>query len=103
MSEEEWNRVVKTNLTGCWLVAKYVCIRMRDAKQGGSVINISSTGGLNRGHLPGGVAYASSKAGLNAMTKVISLSFANFSVVLYWLMMISFACFLIVFKPRLSL
>lgn len=80
MSEEEWNRVMKTNLTGCWLVAKYVCIRMRDAKLGGSVINISSTGGLNRGHLPGGVAYASSKAGLNAMTKVMALELGEHKI-----------------------
>lgn len=53
------------------MVAKFVCLRMRDASQGGSVINISSTSGLNGGHLPGAVAYASSKAALNAMTKVI--------------------------------
>ncbi|KAJ4706683.1 Reductase [Melia azedarach] len=73
LSEEEWNRVIKTNLTGAWLVAKFVCLRMRDASQGGSVINISSTSGLNGGHLPGAVAYASSKAALNAMTKVMAL------------------------------
>ncbi|KAI3437001.1 uncharacterized protein J3R85_005723 [Psidium guajava] len=73
LSEEEWNDIIKTNLTGSWLVSKYVCIRMRDAHQGGSIINISSIAGLNRGQLPGGVAYASSKAGLNTMTKVMAL------------------------------
>ncbi|XP_030517103.1 3-oxoacyl-[acyl-carrier-protein] reductase FabG-like [Rhodamnia argentea] len=73
LSEEEWNDIVKTNLTGSWLVSKYVCIRMRDAHQGGSIINISSIAGLHRGQLPGGVAYASSKAGLNTMTKVMAL------------------------------
>lgn len=72
LSEEEWNHVLKTNLTGSWLVSKSVCIRMRDANLGGSVINISSIAGLERGQLPGGVHYASSKAGLNTMTKVIS-------------------------------
>lgn len=70
LSEEEWNQNVKTNLTGSWLVSKFVCIHMRDANQGGSVINISSIAGLNRGVLPGCVVYSSSKAGLNAMTKV---------------------------------
>ncbi|KAF8043678.1 hypothetical protein BT93_A1866 [Corymbia citriodora subsp. variegata] len=73
LSEEEWNHIFKTNLTGSWLVSKYVCIRMRDAHQGGSIINISSIAGLNRGQLPGGIAYASSKAGLNTMTKVMAL------------------------------
>lgn len=73
LTEEEWDQTFKTNLKGSWLVSKYVCIRMRDAKQEGSVINISSIAGLNRGQLPGGVAYASAKAGVNAMTKVMAL------------------------------
>ncbi|KAA8517334.1 hypothetical protein F0562_017617 [Nyssa sinensis] len=78
--EEEWNNVLKTNLTGSWLVSKYVCIRMRDANIGGSVINISSIAGLNRGQLPGGVAYSSSKAGVNTMTKVMALELAQYKI-----------------------
>ncbi|KAH7511724.1 uncharacterized protein LOC107431567 [Ziziphus jujuba] len=73
LSEEEWNQVIKTNLTGSWLVSKYVCIHMRDADQGGSIINISSIAGLNRGQLPGGAAYVSSKAALNSLTKVMAM------------------------------
>ncbi|OVA11602.1 Short-chain dehydrogenase/reductase SDR [Macleaya cordata] len=74
LSDEEWNNIIKTNLTGSWLVSKYVGRRMRDANQKGSIINISSIAGLNRGQLPGGVAYASSKAGVNNMTKVTVIS-----------------------------
>jgi len=73
LSEEEWDHVFKTNVTGCWLVSKYVCKRMCDAQMKGSIINISSVAGLNRGQLPGAVAYASSKAGVNMLTKVIIL------------------------------
>lgn len=73
LSEEEWDHVLKTNLTGCWLVSKYVCKRMCDAKVKGSIINISSVGGLNRGQLPGAVAYATSKAGVNMLTKVMAM------------------------------
>ncbi|XP_021297447.1 uncharacterized protein LOC110426539 [Herrania umbratica] len=73
LSEEEWNQNIKTNLTGSWLVSKYVCMHMLDANQGGSIINISSIAGLNRGQLPGGVAYVASKAGLIAMTKSMAL------------------------------
>ncbi|OAY66277.1 3-oxoacyl-(acyl-carrier-protein) reductase FabG [Ananas comosus] len=72
-SEEEWNINMTTNLTGLWLVSKYVCRRMRDAKQKGSVINISSIAGLERGQLPRGVAYSASKAGVNSVTKVMAL------------------------------
>lgn len=70
LTEEEWDHTFKTNAKGSWLVTKYLCIRMRDSHRGGSVINISSIAGLNRGQLPGGLAYASSKAALNTMTKV---------------------------------
>ncbi|KAB1222179.1 Glucose 1-dehydrogenase [Morella rubra] len=80
LSEEEWNRVFKTNLTGTWLVSKYVCIRMRDARQGGSIINISSIAGLDRGQLPGAVAYASSKAGLNTMSKVMAMELGVYKI-----------------------
>ncbi|XP_044505364.1 3-oxoacyl-[acyl-carrier-protein] reductase FabG-like [Mangifera indica] len=80
LSEEEWNLVLKTNLTGSWLVSKSVCIRMRDANLGGSVINISSIAGLERGHLPGDVHYASSKAGLNTMTKVMALELGVYKI-----------------------
>ncbi|CAK8571130.1 unnamed protein product [Lathyrus sativus] len=73
LSEEEWDHVLKTNLTGCWLVSKYVCKHMCDTQRKGSIINISSTSGLNRGQLSGAVAYASSKAGVNMLTKVMSL------------------------------
>ncbi|WOK92582.1 hypothetical protein Cni_G01273 [Canna indica] len=71
--EEEWNATIATNLTGLWLVTKHVCRRMVDAKQKGSVINISSTSGINRGKLPGAIAYAVSKEGVNALTKVMAL------------------------------
>ncbi|XP_043692249.1 3-oxoacyl-[acyl-carrier-protein] reductase FabG-like [Telopea speciosissima] len=73
LSEEEWNNTIGTNLTGSWLVTKYVCRRMRDANLKGSVTNISSIAGLNRGVLPGATAYATSKAGLNTLTKIMAL------------------------------
>ncbi|CAH1424740.1 unnamed protein product [Lactuca virosa] len=76
LSEEAWNSTMRTNLTGTWLVAKYVGRYMCDAKHkhehkhGGSIINISSISGLPRGELPGGLAYVSSKAGVVTLTKV---------------------------------
>ncbi|KAJ1436049.1 Short-chain dehydrogenase/reductase SDR [Sesbania bispinosa] len=69
LSEEEWNQVLRTNLTGTWLVSKSVCKRMRDAQRKGSIINIASIAGLNRGQLPGSVAYSCSKGGVNMLTK----------------------------------
>ncbi|KAL7134251.1 hypothetical protein ABFS83_11G014000 [Erythranthe nasuta] len=80
LSEDEWNHVVNTNLTGSWLVAKSVGKRMRDAARGGSIINISSVSGLNRMQVPGAVAYSSSKAGLHLMTMVMALELGNYKI-----------------------
>ncbi|KAL0346152.1 UNVERIFIED_CONTAM: Peroxisomal trans-2-enoyl-CoA reductase [Sesamum radiatum] len=80
LSEEEWNDNIKTNLTGTWLVSKYVCRRMRDGRQGGSVVNISSIAGLERGQLPGGLAYACAKTAINAMTKVMAMELGVFRI-----------------------
>jgi len=44
---------------------------MREAKIAGSVINISSVSGLNRGQFTGAAAYAASKAALDQLTKVL--------------------------------
>ncbi|KAI3801351.1 hypothetical protein L1987_29455 [Smallanthus sonchifolius] len=78
--EDEWDSTMRTNLTGTWLVSKYMCIRMRDAKHGGSIINISSIAGLDRGQLPGAIAYASSKTGVNTLTKVMAMELGMYKV-----------------------
>ncbi|KAL8191719.1 hypothetical protein R6Q57_028450 [Mikania cordata] len=80
LDEEEWNSTIKTNLTGTWLVSKYMCMLMRDAKQGGSIINISSIAGLDRGQLPGGLAYAASKTSVNVLTKVMALELGEYKI-----------------------
>ncbi|KAL0554984.1 hypothetical protein IC582_008915 [Cucumis melo] len=80
LSEEEWDEVMGTNLKGSWLVSKYVCIHMRDTNRSGSVINISSIGGLNRGHIPGGPAYSASKAGLNTLTKIMAHELGAYNI-----------------------
>lgn len=80
LTEEEWNNTIKTNLTGAWLVSKYVCILMRDSKLGGSIINISSIAGLERGQLPGGLAYSASKVAVNTMTKVMASELGVYNI-----------------------
>ncbi|KAG6528282.1 3-oxoacyl-[acyl-carrier-protein] reductase FabG-like [Zingiber officinale] len=79
-SEEDWNNNIRTNLTGLWLVSKHVCKLMCDAKVKGSVINISSIGGIDRGQLPGGLAYTASKTGVNGVTKAMALELGQFNI-----------------------
>ncbi|KAH6772207.1 Rossmann-fold superfamily protein [Perilla frutescens var. frutescens] len=82
LSEEEFNRVKDTNLTGSWLVSKYVGARMRDGGcgGGGSIINISSLSGLNRTQFHGLLAYPSSKADLHSMTKIMALELGDYNI-----------------------
>ncbi len=69
MSEEQWARVLDTNLTGSWRVAKRASMKMLRARWG-RIIFISSV----VGHLgaPGQANYAASKAGLLGLARSIS-------------------------------
>ncbi|CAE5962398.1 unnamed protein product [Arabidopsis arenosa] len=80
LSEEEWDKVFRTNLTGSWLVSKFVGVLMRDAKRGGSVINISSISGLHRGLRPGCLAYACSKGGVDTMTRMMAIELGVYKI-----------------------
>ncbi|MEV4703501.1 beta-ketoacyl-ACP reductase [Actinoplanes sp. NPDC049316] len=69
MSEEQFTRVLDTNLTGAFRCAKRASSKMLRAKWG-RIIFISSVVGLYGG--PGQVNYAASKAGLVGMARSIT-------------------------------
>lgn len=69
MSEEQFERVIDTNLTGAFRCAKRASSKMLRAKWG-RIIFISSVVGLYGG--PGQVNYAASKAGLVGMARSIT-------------------------------
>jgi NAD(P)-dependent dehydrogenase (short-subunit alcohol dehydrogenase family) len=76
--ENDWDRVVDTNLKGAWLVAQEVARRMVAHGQGGGIINIASILGLRVvGGLP---EYCASKAGLIHLTKVLALELARHKI-----------------------
>ena len=78
MSEEEWDRVVDTNLTGCARVARAVAQRMRDDKQGGAIVNIASILGMR---VAGQVSsYIAAKGGLVHLTKAMALELARYGI-----------------------
>ena len=72
--EEEWNRVINTNLKGYFLVAQAVVPQMIRNNYG-KVINTSSI--LGAVGLPNQVAYASSKGGVDQLTKVMAIEWAQ--------------------------
>lgn len=70
-----WSGVVDTNLKGTFFVAQAVARGMRQAGQGGAIINIASI----LGHRVAGnvSAYAASKAGVIQLTKALALEWAR--------------------------
>jgi NAD(P)-dependent dehydrogenase (short-subunit alcohol dehydrogenase family) len=75
--EEEWDRVINTNLKGYYLVAKAVAPQMIERGYG-KVINMSSI--LGRIGLPNQLAYASAKGGVDQMTMIMALEWAKLGV-----------------------
>ncbi len=75
--EEEWDRVINTNLKGYFLVTQALVPQMIENGYG-KVINMSSI--LGAVGLPHQVAYASSKGGVDQMTKVMALEWAKLGV-----------------------
>jgi NAD(P)-dependent dehydrogenase (short-subunit alcohol dehydrogenase family) len=78
MSEEDWNTVIDTNLSGVWRVAKHAAHAMKTAGEPGSIINIASITALRPAHTI--AAYAASKAGVDHMTRVMALELARFRI-----------------------
>lgn len=77
MSEEEWQSVIDTNLTGYFATMRAAFPFMRERKAG-RVVNIISTAGLI-GNV-GQANYAASKGGIMSLTRVAALDMARYNV-----------------------
>ena len=77
VEESEYDRVLDTNLKGCFFCAQAVARRMVE-KKSGSIINISSVLGTR----PIGTltTYCASKGGLNQLTATMALELARYNI-----------------------
>jgi NAD(P)-dependent dehydrogenase (short-subunit alcohol dehydrogenase family) len=73
-SEEDWHRVMATNLTGVWLCMKYE-IPVMLKRGGGAIVNNGSVLGLVGA--AGTVSNVASKHGVSGLTKSAALQFAT--------------------------
>jgi NAD(P)-dependent dehydrogenase (short-subunit alcohol dehydrogenase family) len=74
LSEEEWRRVISTNLDAVFLWAQEAARRMLAAGKPGAIVNIASV--LGFGASKGVIAYTTAKAGVVQMTKALGLELA---------------------------
>ena len=74
VTEEEWRRVVGTNLDAVFFRAQEAAKRMLAAGKKGAIVNIASV--LGFGVSKGTIAYSTAKAGVIQMTKALGLELA---------------------------
>jgi 3-oxoacyl-[acyl-carrier protein] reductase len=74
MKPEQWQRVIDVNLTGCFNCCR-AASRIMIKQRGGRIINLSSiVAGVGR---PGQANYAAAKAGVEGLTRSLSLELAH--------------------------
>lgn len=77
--EDNWERVLRVNLTGVWLCMKYEMRLMLEQKPaGGAIVNAASVAGMvaERG-LP---AYSAAKGGVLALTRTAAAEYARLGI-----------------------
>jgi len=78
MNDEDWNRVIDTNLKGAFLLSQAVVGKMVAQGQGGKIINVASIGALIG--WPNMSAYCASKGGCLQLTKSMALEWVRYNI-----------------------
>jgi len=74
---EEWERVVRVNLTGTFLTCKHV-IRHMVEQRSGSIVNVASVEGIEG--TEGGSAYNASKGAVVILTKNLAIDYGRLGI-----------------------
>ncbi len=77
LGEGDWDRVIRTNLKGCFLCTQRAARHMKD-HGGGRIINIGS--GSNKIAFPRLVDYTASKGGIEMFTKVAAVELGEYGI-----------------------
>ena len=77
LGEDGWDRVIDTDLKGCYLCSQAAGKRMVDQKRG-NIINIASTAAIKAAPQMG--AYCIAKAGVVMLTRVLALELAKYNI-----------------------
>lgn len=78
LSPEEWQHTIDINLNGTFYTLKYSVPHLK--KRGGSIIVTASVNGTRMFSNAGASAYATSKAGQVALTKMMALELAEYGI-----------------------
>ncbi len=78
MTEEQWERVIRTDLTGVYLGSRYAAKQMIKQGNGGRIINLSSIHA--KISEPQCSAYTAAKSGVEGFTKTIATELAPYKI-----------------------
>ncbi len=79
LTSEKWEHVLRTNLTGTFLCAKYCMLQMKEQGHGGRILFIGS-GVAHQGALLGHAAYAASKGAIHSLARTLARTGAPLSI-----------------------
>ena len=77
VEEADWDRVITTNLKGCYLCTQRAARNMKDYRSG-AIVNIGS--GCNKVPFPNLSAYTASKGGIEMFTKSSALELGQYGI-----------------------
>ena len=77
MRDEDWNKVIQVDLSGCFFCCREA-VKLMMRKKSGSIVNISSLSGLMG--QPGQCNYSAAKGGMNAFTKALAKEMAAYGI-----------------------
>jgi NAD(P)-dependent dehydrogenase (short-subunit alcohol dehydrogenase family) len=75
---DQWDAIMNTNLKGTWLCMKYQIQIMMKNKNGGTIVNMASVGGLMGFAYTG--AYAASKGGVISLSRTAAIECAKYNI-----------------------
>jgi 3(or 17)beta-hydroxysteroid dehydrogenase len=74
VSLEDWERMLRIDLTGVFLVSRFALTEMLKADRGGAIVHVSSVAGILGD--PNLAPYNAAKGGVNLLTKNMALDYA---------------------------
>ncbi len=78
LKEKDWDKVIQTNLKGCFLNTQTFSKRLISAKKPGCIINIGS--GCNKNPFPELVSYTASKGGVELFTRSSAIELGQYDI-----------------------
>jgi NAD(P)-dependent dehydrogenase (short-subunit alcohol dehydrogenase family) len=77
LSEDDWDRVMATNLKAMWLTCRHV-LPIMQAAGAGAIVNVSSIASVMSG--ASNMPYILSKTGVNSLTRSLALGYAKHNI-----------------------